>query len=74
MWLRRDGTYLARMVDFLKETLVLASSKHHAVLKKPGEHASRLCQAHVANVASGILQYLTSELPECSPQDCALFL
>ena len=67
MWLRR-GTYLCRMLDFLGQSRVLQSAKHCTVLKQPTERASQLCQAHVANVASGILEYLTAELPEFAPQ------
>ena len=59
MWLRR-GSYLCRMLDFLGQSRVLESAEHCTVLKQPTERASQLCQAHVANVASGILESLPS--------------
>ena len=67
MWLRPD-TYTSRMVGFLADTRVFQFGKEVTVLRKPDQHASRLCMAHVANVAEGILTYLKGEFPDFCAQ------
>ena len=67
MWLRSD-TYTSRMVGFLKDTRVFQFGKEFTVLQRPDKGTSRLCMAHVANVAEGILTYLKGEFPEFSAQ------
>ena len=67
MWLRSD-TYTERMVAFLAATSVVQFGKQCAVLGKPSAQESRLCQAHVANVADGILKYIKGEFPDFCAQ------
>jgi hypothetical protein len=73
MWLRSD-TYTERMVGFLSATRVVQFGKECAVLGKPSSQESRLCQAHVANVADGILKYIKGEFPDfCAQAHFACF-
>ena len=67
MWLR-SGTYADRMVGFLSGTRVLQFGQEYQVLRRPTVNETRFCQAHVANVAAGILKYLKSEFPDCCLQ------
>ena len=73
MWLRSE-TYASRMVKFIEETRVVEFGKQVSVLRKPTKRESRLCQAHVANVADGILKYLRGQLPDfCAQAHFACF-
>ena len=65
-WHRRDECGYDVAPTFV-ECLISWASRA-CLLKRPTERASQLCQGHVANVASGILEYLTAELPEFAPQ------
>lgn len=67
MWLRTE-TYTSRMVGFLRDTKVVQFGRRYAVLRRPTEQETRLCQAHVANVADGILKYLKGEFPDFCAQ------
>lgn len=62
MWLRSE-TYLCRMLGFLRQTQAVLAPGVCSVLRCPKERESKLCQAHVANVAEGILTYLKAEFP-----------
>ena len=67
MWMRRD-THSHRMVAFLSETRASVVEGVHMVIRRPTRRESELCQAHVANVAEGILTYLKAEFPDFSAQ------
>ena len=67
MWMRAN-THAHRMLGFLRETRASVVDNFHMVIRTPTRKEAELCQAHVANVAAGILTYLKAEFPDFSVQ------
>lgn len=68
MWLRREGTFAARMQEKLQETKVAHFGKDHVVVRKPTRAEAESCQVEVANVARAIKVYLKGQFPDTSWQ------
>ena len=67
MWLRAE-TYTRRVMEMLDVTKVVQFGREVTILERPSKNESELCQAHVANVAKGLLKYLQAQFPDFSIQ------
>ena len=51
MWLRKEGTYAARIQQILQETKVVHVGEKYIVIRKPTRSQTQKCQVEVVNVA-----------------------
>ena len=58
MWLRPRGTFSKRVADWLAQARVAQFGVEHVVVTLPAAERIRVCEARVANIADGLLEYL----------------
>ena len=68
MWLRREGTFSARVLNMLRDVKIVQYGSECTVIKTPSKAESERCQATIANVARGIKAYLKGQFPSFSFQ------
>jgi hypothetical protein len=65
MWLRKEGTYAARIQQMLQEAQVAHFGQEYIVIRKPTGSQTQRCRVEVVNVARGIKADLKSQFPNC---------